>query len=135
LGTLRVLLMMAGLAVLAVGPVAIFTLKHLLWRRATGFLSFLLVAVVVCSAAYWVLFSAAEYVLYQQFQSVVPEGEWSPTDEASWTDSQRRVVDSYFGDGGRNVLALLAPLLLAANAMAVWALSLLVNAVFPRRTT
>ena len=33
------------------------------------------------------------------------DGFWSPEDEATWTEQDRKNMDTFFGDGGRNVFA------------------------------
>jgi hypothetical protein len=71
-------------------------------------------------------------MLEARFYDIAPGGSWSSADELSWSAEERRVVDSYFGDGGRNVFALFVPLLIAIYSSAVWWLARLGESLFPK---
>lgn len=118
--TFRHGLQLAALVVLMIGPLLILSLRGPKDSRWPGLLKYLVGSVAVCTAAYWLLHFSAGYILDTQFREVVPSGEWTYSDELRWTDAERRVVAAHFGDGGRNVLALFAPIILLANACVVW---------------
>jgi hypothetical protein len=94
---------------------------------------FALVSVACCTVGFWALFILSEHILELQFRNIVPDGSWTPTDEAAWTDSERRVVAAYFGDGGRNIFALFVPLPLLLISAVLWAITRALYAVARRR--
>lgn len=104
------------------GPPALL----LFWtRRAANYprlVPFLLGATCALTALVWPSFAASEWLLELQFLEVVPGGSWTEADEARWSVDERRIVRAYFGDGGRNVLALFAPPLLALYSALSWLL-------------
>jgi hypothetical protein len=82
---------------------------------------------------YWLFFLSADYILDVQFHRLIPDNEWTPSDELAWTESERQVVSAYFADGGRNVLALYAPVILLANSVLCWIFARLFNGLIRRR--
>jgi hypothetical protein len=117
---LQTTLWIVALAILSAGPV--LTLAFL-WSRSAqlpGVLKYTVVSVVACSVAFWLVFFAWDYILELRFHQIVPDGSWTHAEEVRWSEAERRVVDSYFGDGGRNVAALFVPLPLVAYSLVVW---------------
>ena len=120
---LRYWLQIGAHAVLLVGPPFILALWTFRTSRLPGVFKYTLCSVGACTAVYWLLFLTADYILDLQFQELIPDNEWTPSDELAWTESERRVVSAYFADGGRNVLALFAPVILLANSLLFWILA------------
>jgi hypothetical protein len=130
---LRFWLQIGALAIIAAGPPSILTFWYLRIARLPTFVAYAAVSAIACGGVYWLLFYLAEYVLELQFREIVPGGEWTDADALAWTVSERRVVDTYFGDGGRNVFALVVPFLLLAYSMLLWILARGFYAAFRRR--
>jgi len=120
-------------AILAAGPPFILGLWWFRTARPPGFAKFIVVSVASCAVAFWALFLLADHILELQFREVVPGDSWTPADETAWTDSQRRVVAAYFGDGGRNVFALFVPLPLLLYSTVLWAITRALHLAIRRR--
>lgn len=118
--SLRFAIGIAALMVLSVGPIALLALWRLRASRLPSLTKYTLVSMVGVTACFWMLFMLSEYILELQFRAIVPLGEWTLAQEALWTPAQHRVVEAYFGDGGRNVFALFAPSLLLPYSFVVW---------------
>src|SRR2546422_2657253 len=120
-------LRVTSLAILIAGPACLLATWYFRTTRVPTIGKYVLASVALCTVAFWLVFLFADYILERQFHEIVPSGEWTPSDELTWTDSQRRVVEAYFGDGGRNVFALFAPLLLSLYSVALWAIARVVR--------
>lgn len=122
-------------ALLSVPVVVCFGIR----KRIRGFkgfaLSFVISAALMSGA---VLGQWLGYSWYLEYQ-IAPldrngDGFWTPDEEATWTKEDRRNMDSYFGDGGRNVFAaIIFPTFSAAYSLAVVTVYWLFMAVKQRR--
>ena len=99
----------------------------LLWKRRVAtlprLLPFLIATTLLLTLVIWTTFSLSEWFLELQFLEIVPDGSWTDADEARWSDRDRHIVRAYFGDGGRNVMALFSPILVAPYAGITWLLA------------
>lgn len=120
---LRDTLQVGALGILVAGPACILGLWWFRMASPPTFAKFIVMSVAICSVAFWIVFLLAEAILALQFHAIVPDGSWTPTDEARWTDSERRVVGTYFGDGGRNVFALFVSIPLLLYSTALWVIT------------
>jgi hypothetical protein len=119
----RDILQVAALGILVAGPACILGVSWFRMASPPTFAKFIVMAVAICSVAFWIAFLLAEAILELQFHAIAPDGSWTPTDEAGWTDSERRVVATYFGDGGRNVFALFVAIPLVLYSTALWVIT------------
>jgi hypothetical protein len=73
-------------------------------------------------ALFWSALFVADYLLELQIAPLDLDGDgiWSPAEEATWTAEDRRRLAAHFGDGGRNVFALLVPPVVAIYASGLW---------------
>ena len=120
---LRDTLQVSALAILGAGPACILGVWWFRTARPPALAKFIVASVAGCTIAFWALFLLSERILELQFRNIVPDGSWTPTDEAGWVDSERRVVAAYFGDGGRNVFALFVSMPLLLYSTALWAIA------------
>jgi hypothetical protein len=121
-----------AVAILAAGPVLTLVLLRSRGAALRGILKYTVVSVVACSVAFWLAFFAWDYVLELRFRQIVPDGSWTPAEEAEWSEAERRIVDPYFGDGGRNVAALLIPMPLVVYSSLVWLIAWFISAARER---
>jgi hypothetical protein len=130
---LRHTLQVSALAILVVGPACILGL----WWFRTAFppslAKFTVTSVAGCAVAFWALFLLSDHILELQFRDIVPDGSWTPADEAAWTDAEQRVVAAHFGDGGRNVFALFVPVPLLLYSTVLWVITRALHAATRRR--
>lgn len=102
------------------GPPAIL----LLWSKRTGslprFLAFVACASLAVALLFWAQFWFYDLVIEWRFEELVPGGSWTSYDEATWSEADRRVYNAYFGDGGRNVFALFAPIPILIYVSMTW---------------
>jgi len=112
--SVRLVLLLSGLAVLVAGPPLLFLARLIYIRAAPSALSFVLASTAICTVLYWAVFVLSDQLLEKQFLDLTGGGNWTPEDEALWSEAEHQVVAAYFGDGGRNVFALLIPAVFAA---------------------
>jgi hypothetical protein len=114
-------------------------ISFIIRKRFNGVKGFVLAFVISAGLmSGTVVFQWLSYDWYLE-QQIAPldrngDGVWTPDEEAAWTKEDRRNMDAYFGDGGRNVFAaIIFPLFSAAYSFAIVAIYWLVTAVKHRR--
>jgi hypothetical protein len=130
---LRFILQASGLAILVVGPAGILGAWWFRTARPPTWAKFTIVSVVVCTVAFWAVFLVSEHLLELQFRDIAPDGSWTPSDEAAWTAAERRVAETYFGDGGRNVFAVFVSVPLLLYSTVLWTVTRTLHAFARRR--
>jgi hypothetical protein len=130
---LQIALWFVGVAILAAGPVLTLVLLRSRGTALPGILKYTVVSVVACSLAFWLSFFAWDYVLELRFRQIVPNGSWTPAEEATWSEAERQIVDQYFGDGGRNVAALFIPMPLVVYSSLVWLIARFISSAARER--
>lgn len=108
-------------------------------KRIRGFKGFALsfaISAALMSGAVVVQWVGYDWYLEQQIAPLDRNGDgfWTLDEEATWTKEDRRNMDSYFGDGGRNVFAaIIFPAFSATYSLAVVTIYWLFMAVIQRR--
>jgi hypothetical protein len=131
---LRHALQVSALAILLVGPAFVLAFWWLRAPRIPTVAKYTATSVMGCTALFWMLFLLADYILELQFHDIVPDGSWTEADENAWTPSQRRIVEAHFGDGGRNIFALFAPILFLLYSVGLWAVARILCVAVRRRS-
>jgi|JI10StandDraft_1071094.scaffolds.fasta_scaffold189916_4 hypothetical protein len=130
--SIRTALQFLAIATVVFGP----PLSLLFWwrkeKRVPGPTLYVCATGAICIAIFWPAFLGADAILGMQFREIVPNGEWTPSDEAKWTVEQKSIVSAYFGDGGRNVFSVVAPYLILAYAIFLWVVAKAAEAVARR---
>jgi hypothetical protein len=108
-------------------------------KRIRGFKGFALsfaISAALMSGAIIVQWIGYDWYLEQQIAPLDRNGDgfWTSDEESTWTKEDRRNMDSYFGDGGRNVFAaIIFPAFSATYSLAVVTIYWLFMAAKQRR--
>lgn len=109
------------IALLSVPVVVCFGIRKR-FRGVKGFALAFVISATLMSAAVIVRWLGYDWYLEQQIAPLDRNGDgvWTPDEEATWTQEDKRNMDAYFGDGGRNVFAaIIFPAFSAAYSLAV----------------
>jgi hypothetical protein len=87
-----------------------------------GFILAVVISTVLMSIVVIIQWLGYDWLLEQKITPLDRNGDglWAPDEEATWTKEDRRNIDFYFGDGGRNVFAVFVfPALSAVYSLAI----------------
>ena len=122
-------------ALLAVPVVVCFVIRKR-FQGVQGFALAVVISAALLSGAVIVQWLSYGWYLEQQIAPLDRNGDgvWTPEEEATWTEEDKRNMDTFIGDGGRNVFAAIVfPVLSAAYSLTVVTVYWIFMAVKRRR--
>jgi hypothetical protein len=123
------------IALLSVPIVVCFGIRKRL-QGVKGFALAVVISAALMSGAVIIQWVGYDWYLEQQIAPLDrnSDGVWTPDEEATWTKEDKRNMDAYFGDGGRNVFAaIIFPSFSAVYSLTVVTMCWLFMAVRQRR--